>query len=91
MKVEAIGQRGTRRDFIDLYFICRSRMALTEALEWHRRKFVGLNVNVVHLIKALAYFEDAEADPMPEMLRQVAWPDVRRFFEQATGALFRQL
>ena len=91
MKVEAIGQRGTRRDFIDLYFICRSRMALTEALEWHRRKFVGLNVNVVHLIKALAYFEDAEADPMPEMLRPVAWPDVRRFFEQATGALFRQL
>ncbi len=91
MKIEAIGQRGSRRDFIDLYFICRSRMTLAEALEWHRRKFAGLNINVMHLIRALVYFEDAEADPMPEMLRLVSWPDVRRFFEQETQALFRQL
>lgn len=91
MKVEAIGQRGSRRDFVDLYFICQSEMTLAEALAWHRRKFAGLDVNVVHLIKALAYFEDAEADPMPQMLKPVSWPDVRRFFEQESPALLRQL
>lgn len=91
MKVEAIGQRGSRRDFIDLYCICQSQMTLSEALVWHRRKFAGLDVNIVHLVKALVYFEDAEADPMPEMLRPVSWSDVRRFFEQETQALFRQL
>lgn len=91
MKIEAIGQRGTRRDFIDLYFSCQSQMTLTEALAWHRRKFAGLNINVVHLIRSLAYFEDAEADPMPEMLKPISWSDVRRFFEQEAQALFRQL
>ncbi len=91
MKIEAIGQRGSRRDFIDLYFICRSHMTLAEALEWHSRKFAGLNINVVHLIRSLVYFEDAEADPMPEMLEPVSWPDVRRFFEREAQALFRRL
>jgi hypothetical protein len=91
MKIEAIGQRGARRDFVDLYFICQSRMTLAEALEWHRRKFADLNISVMHLIRSLAYFEDAEADPMPEMLKPVSWPDVRRFFEQEARVLFRQL
>lgn len=91
MKIEAIGQRGSRRDFIDLYFICRSRMTLAEALAWHRRKFAGLDINVVHLIRSLVYFEDAEADPMPEMLKPVSWLDVRRFFEEEAQRLFRQL
>jgi len=91
MKIEAIGQRGSRRDFIDLYFICQSQMTLAEAMVWHQRKFAGLNISVVHLIRSLAYFEDAEADPMPEMLKPVSWLDVRRFFEREAQALLRQL
>ena len=39
----------------------------------------------------LVYFEDAEADPMPDMLKPVPWPDVRRFFEQEAQDLFRRL
>jgi len=91
MKVEAIGQRGFRRDFIDLYFLCQLRMTLAEALAWHQRKFADLNVNVVHLIKSLSYFEDAEADPMPQMLKPVSWAEVRRFFEREAELLFRHL
>jgi hypothetical protein len=34
--------------------------------------------------------EDAEADPMPEMLKPVSWPDVRRFFEREAQALLQQ-
>ncbi len=91
MKMEAIGQRGSRRDFIDLYFLCQSRMTLAEALTWYRRKFADLDVNVVHLIKSLSYFEDAEVDPMPQMLKPVTWARVRRFFEREAEILFRDL
>jgi hypothetical protein len=55
------------------------------------RKYEGVEYNLTHLLKSLMYFEDAEADPMPEMLTPVSWPDVRRFFEGEAQRLFRQL
>ena len=92
MKLEAIGQRGARRDFIDLYFICRAGgMGLSGALEWYQRKFAGLDVNLVHIVKSLGYFADAEADAMPEMLKPVSWEEIRGFFERESPRLFREL
>jgi len=91
MKLDAISQRGTRRDFIDLYFIAQSGLAVSEALQWYRRKYAGLNLNLVHLVKSLAYFADAETDPMPQMLVEVSWDKVKQFFEREARSLFETL
>jgi len=91
MKLDAIASRGKKRDFLDLYFICRDFLTLREMLPLVERKYEGVEYNFTHLLKSLMYFEDAEADPMPEMLKPVSWPDVRRFFEQEAQTLFRQL
>ncbi len=32
--------------------------------------------------RALTYFADAETAPMPQMIRRVSWPTVKRFLEQ---------
>lgn len=91
MKLDAIASRGKKRDFIDLYFLCRDFLALREMLSLVEQKYEGVEYNFTHLLKSLIYFEDAEADPMPEMLKPVSWSDVRRFFEAEAQALFRQL
>jgi hypothetical protein len=91
MKLDAIASRGKKRDFIDLYFLCQDFLALREMLPLVQRKYEGVEYNYTHLLKSLVYFEDAETDPMPEMLRPVSWSDVQRFFEQEAQALFRQL
>jgi hypothetical protein len=91
MKLDAISRRGTRRDFIDLYFIAQSGLTLSEALQCYQRKYVGLNLNLVHLVKSLTYFADAETDPMPQMLIELSWDDVKRFFERETRSLFERL
>lgn len=91
MKLDAIASRGKKRDFIDLYFICQDVMGLGEILPLVERKYAGVTYNFVHLLKSLMYFEDADADPMPQMLRPVTWPDVRRFFEREAQDLFREL
>lgn len=91
MKLDAIASRGKKRDFIDLYFIRRDFLPLREMLPLVERKYEGVEYNFTHLLKSLMYFEDAEADPMPEMLEPVSWPDVRRFFEREAQALIRQL
>ena len=34
---------------------------------------------------ALTYFDDAEADAMPEMISKVTWKAVKSFFEKEVG------
>jgi hypothetical protein len=40
--------------------------------------------------RALAYFEDAESQPMPEMLTPIEWLEVKRYFEEAVVRLVRR-
>jgi hypothetical protein len=38
-------------------------------------------------LRALAYFEDAEKEPMPEMLVPFDWQETRRFFAAEAARL----
>jgi len=86
MKINAIAGRGLRRDFVDLYAASR-QFGLQELLRLFQEKFARLNYNRVHVLKSLTYFGDAEKDPMPEMLAQISWTEVRSFFEREAPAL----
>ena len=81
MKLIAISQRGTRRDFVDLFFICRQSIPLTELLASLPQKFAGVNYSLPHILRSLVYFDDAEKEPMPTMLVPVRWSDIKRFFQ----------
>ncbi len=91
MKLEAIGTRGRKRDFVDLYFICHTRHSLKDVLGWYRRKFRGIQINLIHYIKALTYFEDAESDPMPHMFKDTSWTEVKKFFERNAPPLLQKV
>jgi hypothetical protein len=80
MKLVAVSQRGSRKDFVDLYFLARSGIAPRDALVALAQKAVGVTFNPVHIARSLAYFEDAEAEPDPAMLSPYDWPEIRRFF-----------
>ena len=83
MKLAAISDRGTKRDFIDLYFLTVVEKAffLEEIFELYEKKFKLIKQNKIHILKSLVYFEDAEADTMPNMLKPVSWSKVKLFFE----------
>lgn len=88
MKIEAIAQRNTKRDFIDLYFMAHEAdITPQKAIEYHRAKFAGLNINQTHLILSLGYFEEADDDIMPKMLKPVAWEEVKRYFARESQML----
>jgi hypothetical protein len=91
MKLAAISQRGARRDFVDLYYICHSGYTLDALLQCMPDKFSNVTYPSYHLLRALAYFEDAESDSMPPMLTALEWADVRRFFEAEVRRLMRTL
>ena len=73
MKISAIINRGTKKDFIDLYFLLQE-MSLNHILDLYDQKYPDGSRFVA--IKSLTYFEDAEADPMPFMFNDITWGDV---------------
>jgi hypothetical protein len=91
MKLVAIGQRGAKRDFVDLYQICHSKYELDDLLQRVPDKFPNVTYPSYLLLRALAYFEDAEPDSMPPMLTTLEWTDVRRFFEAEVHRLMSTL
>jgi hypothetical protein len=82
MKIDAISSRGMKRDFIDLFFICKELISLNNLLNLFKRKYKSVNYNMIHILKSLAYFEDAENNPMSKMIISVSWQEVKSFFKE---------
>jgi len=80
MKLSAISSRGSKKDFIDLYFILQ-KFSLGELLALFEKKFKGVNYQMSHILKSLVYFEEAEKQPDPEFLVDVDWNEVKSFLE----------
>ena len=77
MKVIAIGGRGSRKDFVDLFFYLRGGGSLEGIFALIRRRFAGVDYNDYHLLRSLVFFEDAETEPMPRMIRGAAWSGIK--------------
>ena len=82
MKIDAISSRGMKRDFVDLFFICKELISLKDILSLFKRKYKSVNYNMMHILKSLVYFEDAENNPMPKMIVHVYWQEVKSFFKE---------
>ena len=76
MKLAAVAQRGARKDFIDIYALGMRHVDLPAMIELYRRKYSMSDVGSV--LTALCYFDDAEVEPMPTMLWDVSWDEVKR-------------
>ena len=79
MKVSAIVNRGTKKDFIDLYTLLL-HFALDEILDMYSRKYSDGSLFIV--MKSLTYFDDAETDPMPYVLNDTTWETVKDFLRE---------
>ncbi len=80
MKMVAIMNRGSRKDFVDLYTILRDGPTLREYLELLPRRYGAGRINPYQVLMSLAFFEDAEQEPMPAMIEPFDWEECRSFF-----------
>lgn len=85
MKLSAITNSGTKKDFIDHYFLLK-RYSLTELIELYRQKYS--DARLFTSIKSLSYFEDAESSPMPDMIVPVDWDVVKSTIRSEVAKLF---
>jgi len=77
MKMTAIVQRATKRDYVDLHAIFTTgRVELADTVSAMKAKFPGVDPSLA--LRALTYFKDVEQQPMPAMLAKTSWEDVKR-------------
>ncbi len=91
MKLEAISGRGSRKDFIDLRVLCAAGYSLERVFDLFDRKYGATRTSRYHRIRALSYFVDAEAEPMPNMLVDFDWAESVSFFQTEAARLLKTL
>jgi hypothetical protein len=88
MKLSAIASRGAARDFWDLHTMLVAGAAggsLAAALSHYRLKFAADDIG--HVVRSLAYFGDAEAQPLPAGLDSDRWAAINAWFSRQVPEL----
>ncbi|MBQ3340457.1 MAG: nucleotidyl transferase AbiEii/AbiGii toxin family protein [Kiritimatiellae bacterium] len=74
MKINAVTNRGTRKDFVDVARLLEDH-PLHEIFGWYRMKYPAANPALA--MRSLSYFVDAETMPMPRMLIPFDWEEAK--------------
>ena len=74
MKVNAITNRGTRKDFVDMARLL-DNYSLDDIFAWYRKKYPAANPALA--MRSMSYFVDAETMPMPKMLIPFDWEEAK--------------
>ncbi len=82
-KFKTLSQRGSRKDFFDLYAgFTLGNLSIADSVRLVRQRFAGTGLDFYHVLKSLGYFKDADNEPELNLLKPVPWEDVKGFFLQ---------
>lgn len=84
MKIGAITGRGSKKDFIDLYFLLED-FSLREILDFYNQKYYDGSEFMA--LKSLTYFDDADSQPQPKMFKEFNWEKCKNFILEETRKL----
>ena len=76
MKLNALANRGTKKDFFDIYEVLQE-FSLQEILGFFKKKYP--NKDYYYILRSLVYFNDAELNKEPIMIKKYSWSDVKNF------------
>ena len=74
MKVNAVMGRGTKKDFVDVYFLLQ-HYTFEELMQFYLQKYT--DGSEYRALLSMSYFADADSQPMPYMLQKVDWNAVK--------------
>lgn len=88
MKVNAVTNRGSKKDFSDLLLLHEQGLSLETAVNHFCAKYGS--EGRFHAIRSLAWFEDAETEPDPVFLNGWDWEYVRAEIGKRIESLIRE-
>jgi hypothetical protein len=84
MKINAVTNRGSKKDFIDLYTLHMNGIQLQQCIENFCTKYNG---NKLLAIRSLLWMQDADQEPDPVFLHELTWASVRKTMLRLADAL----
>lgn len=88
MKLGAIISRGSRRDFVDLFLLCRpGSTTLEDLLRRAEDKFGHVGDFPLQALKALADLSSVEGEPMPRLALPLEWGTVEAWLAEQVKTL----
>ncbi len=84
MKLNAIANRGAKKDFYDIYSLLDC-FEMDTMLNFFREKYQQMNDLTV--VKSLVYFDDAELEPDPVTLLGITWESVKMRMTRTVSGL----
>lgn len=76
MKINAIEGRGSKKDFIDIYYLLK-HYTLQEIIDFYCCKYP--ENSVFRAILSLSYFDDADSQMMPKMFMDSDWGCIKKY------------
>jgi len=89
MKLGAIISRASRRDFVDLYLLCRA-LPLEDLLARAEDKFGHVRDFPLQALKGLADLSQIGGEPMPRLAQPLAWEEVEAWLQSEVRRLGRE-
>ena len=80
MKFNAISRRGVKKDFWDVAELL-DNFTIEQMIGFYKQKYSSHDI--LHLLRALVYFEDAEKQKDPDPLKKITWKQVKIKVEKA--------
>lgn len=74
MKVNAVMGRGSKKDFVDVYFLLQ-HYTFEELMHFYIQKYT--DGSLYRALLSMTYFEDADPQPMPFMFQSVGWNEIK--------------
>lgn len=84
MKINAIEGRGSKKDFIDIYFFLQ-KYHLSEILEFYSKKYP--EYSIFRAMMSLTYFDDADEQVMPKMFENVSWELIKNSIKKIVSSI----
>lgn len=88
MKLNAISGRGSKKDFIDLFFLLQN-FTLEEMIGFYRQKYKDGSEFLV--LKSLNYFDDADTEDTPIMIIKSPWEEIKQKIREVTEEYLKKL
>jgi hypothetical protein len=83
MKTHAIVKRGSKKDFIDLYFLLK-QFNLEEIIQAYKTKYSD-SLQEPFILKSMIYFADAESADSPTIFEKTDWFTIKEGIRRAVN------
>lgn len=87
MKLAAVTGRGTKKDFVDLYFLLQ-HFTLKDMLGYYKEKYADGSEMMV--LRSLTYFDDANPGHV-NMVNSISWPMIKSTLQEEVQSYMKLL